>query len=725
MPDLTRLLKPRAIAVIGASNDAESPRGRIMKTIWRNGFAGPVYPVSRSASEIMGRSAFARVRDLPEPVDLALLLVPAAAVAPALEDCANAGITAAVVMASGFSEEGDEAALARQQALLEVATRRHMTVMGPNCLGFADFTTGLAATFSPVMETLDPPLPYAVPETARIGVLSQSGALGFGLVDNALARGLPVARIIATGNEAALDMTDYLDHLLAEGDTDVFLLYVESVRRPAALAASALKALEAGKPIIAVKVGRSEVGRRAAVAHTGAFAGSDAGWNALCWRTGIVQAVDLDEAVDLASCFARHRGRLPRGRRVGIVASSGGGGAWLADCCIGQGLEVPALDVPTCEAIDALLPSYGSSANPVDTTAQVMRERSYSRFCELLGSSPAIDSVIAVCTSRSAETLGLETNALDKLGEALTKPLLFYSYTPPSPESVGIFKGAGLPVTTSLRNAARAVVAMVGYADARVRHDAAANLPPPSLDSGARERVAKGLKRGGPVLCEVDARALLVDYGVPNDGACLAAAAAAAGEAVRALGGPVALKIQSPDITHKTEAGGVLLGIETSAAAEAGFTEIISSARAFRPDAEIWGVLVQPMASPGIEMIVGASVDPDYGPLVMVGLGGVFVEVYGDVAFAPAPLYPPHARSLLESLTGWPILQGARGAGPADVGALVDLIVGLSQFAADHAGALAEIDLNPVIVHPEGEGVSVADALIVCGRTSDKQVASD
>jgi acetate---CoA ligase (ADP-forming) len=717
MPDLTRLLKPRVLAVVGASNDAASPRGRFMKTISRNRFAGQVYPVSRSASEIMGRAAFAHVRDLPEPVDLAVLLVPAAAVAEALEDCADAGIMAAVVMASGFSEEGGEAALARQQALVDVAARRRMAVMGPNCLGFADFTTGLAATFSPVMETLDPPLPYAVPETARIGVLSQSGALGFGLVDNALARGLPVARIIATGNEAALDMTDYLDHLLAEDDTDVFLLYVESVRRPDAFAASARRALEAGKPIIAVKVGRSEVGRRAAVAHTGALAGSDAGWNALCWRTGIVQAADLEEAVDLASCFARHRARLPRGRRVGIIASSGGGGAWMADSCIEQGLEVPALDAATCKAVDALLPSYGSSVNPVDTTAQVIRERSYSRFCELVSASPAVDSVVAVCTSRSAETLGLEIDALDKLGGALSKPLLFYSYTPPSPESVEIFRGAGLPVTTSLRNAARAVVAMAGYADARARHDAAAKLPPQGFGPGMRERVAEGLKQGGPVLCEFDARALLADYGIPDDGGRLVSDGAAAAEAVRALGGPAVLKIQSPDIPHKTEAGGVLLGIETAATAAAGFADIMASAQTFRPEAAVRGVLVQPMAPAGIEMIVGASVDPDYGPLVMVGLGGVFVEVYGDVAFAPAPLDPPHARSLIESLTGWPVLQGVRGAGPADVDALVELIVRISHLAADHADVIAEIDLNPVIVHPEGGGVSVADALIVCDGT--------
>lgn len=717
MPDLTRLLKPRALAVIGASNKAESPRGRIMKTILRNGFAGQVYPVSRSASEIMGRAACAHVRDLPEPVDLAVLLVPAEAVAQVLEDCADAGIMAAVVMASGFSEEGGEVALARQQALVDVAAKRHMAVMGPNCLGFADFTTGLAATFSPVMETLDPPLPYAVPETARIGVLSQSGALGFGLIDNALARGLPVARIIATGNEAALDMTDYLDHLLAEDDTDVFLLYVESIRRPVAFAASARRALEAGKPIVAVKVGRTEVGRRAAVAHTGALAGSDAGWNALCWRAGIVQAVDLDEAVDLASCLARHRVRLPRGRRVGVVASSGGGGAWMADCCIEQGLEVPALDAKTCKAIDALLPSYGSSANPVDTTAQVMRERSYLQFCELLGSSPSIDSVIAVCTSRSAETLGLEIDALDKLGGALSKPLLFYSYTPPSRESVEIFKGAGFPVTTSLRNAARAVVAMAGYADAQARHDAAAKLRPQGSDPGVRERVAEGLKQSGPVLCEFDARALLADYGVPDGGGRLVSSAAAAGDAVRALGGPAVLKIQSPDIPHKTEVGGVLPGIETAETAAAGFAEIMASAQALRPEAVVRGVLVQPMAPAGIEMIVGASVDPDYGPLVMVGLGGVFVEVYGDVAFAPAPLDPFHARSLIESLTAWPLLQGIRGAGPANIDPLVDLIVRISHLAADHADVIAEIDLNPVIVHPEGGGVSIADALIVCGGT--------
>ncbi len=714
MPDLTKLLKPRSVAVIGASNDTEIPRGRLMTTIYRHGFTGPIYPVSRSASEIMGRHAFAHVHDLPEPVDLAVLLVPADAVTAVLEDCAQAGIPAAVVIASGFSEEGGAAAEARQQALRDVAVRHGLAVMGPNSEGFADFTTGLAATFSPVTENLEPPLPHAVPEAGRISVLAQSGALGFGLVDNALAKGLPIARIISTGNEASLDMIDYLDHLLAEGDTDVFLLYLEAVRRPAAFAAFARNALAASKPVVAIKLGRSEVGCRAAVSHTGAVAGSLAGWNALCWRYGIHQAVDLDEAVDLASCFARHQGRLPRGRRVGIISASGGAGAWMADGCVEQGLEMPALDQPSRDAIDALLPSYGSSANPVDTTAQVIRQKSYSRFCEILGSSPAVDSVIAVCTSRSTATLGLETGALENLGRTLSKPLLFWSYTSPAPDAIEIFKAAGLPVTTSLRNAARSVAALADHAEARARHDAAAKLPTPALDPSVRERVADGLKRGRPILCEIDAITLLAEYGVRSAPGDLVTNGRAAANVLRELGARAAMKIQSPDIAHKSEAGGVVLGVGTPEAAEVAFADIMANARAFRPDADVRGVLVQPMAPPGIEVILGATVDADYGPLLMVGLGGVFVEIYRDIAVAPAPLDPIHARNLLEKLAGWPVLKGARGAAPADVDALIDLIVRLSNFAADHTDGFVELDLNPVIVHPQGEGVSVADALIAC-----------
>ena len=723
MPDLTKLLKPRAVAVIGASNDADIPRGRLMTALYRNAYGGSIYPVSRSANEIMGRQAFAHVRDLPEPVDLAVLLVPAVAVAVVLEECANAGIKAAVVIASGFSEEGGEAADARQRDIVEIAARHDMAIMGPNSEGFADFATGLAATFSPVMVTLEAPLPHSVPKASRVSVLAQSGALGFGLVDNALAKGLPVARIISTGNEASLDLTDYLDHLFGEGETDVFLLNVESVRRADAFAEFARKALEAGKPVVAVKVGRSDAGRRAAASHTGAVAGSNAGWDALCWRTGIIQATDLDEAVDLASCFVRHRARLPRGRRVGILASSGGGGAWMADGSAEGGLEVAALDTHTRDALDALLPSYGSSANPVDTTAQVIREKNYFRCCRILAESPVVDTVIAVGTLRSAATLGLEADDLEGLGDTLEKPVVFWSYTPPCAESVAILKAAGIPLTTALRTTVRAVAAMAEYAEVRALHAAAARLVPTAPDEGARRRVTAALTDGGLCLDETAARAVLAEYGVPGNAGCLVTDGAAAGDAVLALGRPAALKIQSPDIAHKTEAGGVVLDVETPEAADAAFVQIMQRARAFKPDATLSGVLVQPMAAPGIEIILGASADAEFGPLVMVGIGGIFVEVYRDVAFAPAPLDPLHARHLLEGLEGWPLLQGVRGKGPADVEALVDLMVRISHFIADHAAQVSEIDLNPVIVHPEGEGVSVADALIVCAR--DDQGTND
>jgi acyl-CoA synthetase (NDP forming) len=714
MANLNKLLRPRTIVVIGASNDADIPRGRFVTAILSNRFDGQVYLVSRSASEIMGRKTFAHVRELPEPADLAAVLVPAAAVAGVLEDCADAGITAAIVVASGFSEEGGEVAIARQRALADLAARRNMAIMGPNSLGFADFTTSLAATFSPVMETRDPPLPRAVPETARISVLAQSGAIGFGLVDNALSRGIPIARVISTGNEDVLDLTDYLDHFLAEGDTDVFLLYVESIRRPAAFAKFAREALEAGKPIVAIKVGRSEAGQRATISHTGAVAGSSAGWDALCWRYGIVQARDLDEAVDLASCFVRHHARLPRGRRVGIAASSGGGGVCMADICTDHGLEVVPLDRATRDTLDDLLPDYASSANPVDTTAQVIRDKSYSQCCRILADSPVVDVVIAVATLRTTSALGLEDGDLEDLGAALTKPVVFWSYTPLCAENVEKFREVGIPVAATLRTTARAVAAMADYAETRVRHAAGVGLASPVKNGRTLQRVAVALRDGAPHLYEFEAMALLADYGVPREAGRLVTDCAAAGEAVRELARPAVLKIQSPDIVHKTEAGGVVLNVQTLEAAETAFARIMDGARAFQPDATICGVLVQPMAPPGVEVILGASVDAGFGPLVMVGIGGLFVEVFRDIAFAPAPLDSLHARHLLEGLEGWPVLQGVRGEGAADVEALVELMVQVSHFVADHAEAIVELDLNPVIVHPEGEGVTVADALIVC-----------
>ncbi len=714
MADLNKLLSPNSVAIVGATSNFDVIRGRIVRTVLHHGFAGTVYLVSRSENEIAGHRTYPSIAALPHPVDLALMLVPAAAVCDVLEDVAKAGAGAAMIFASGFSEEGGEGEV-RQQRVRDIAERYDIVVCGPNAEGFADFRTGLAATFSPVMDGLDPPIPHDMPARGRIAVIAQSGAIGFAFADTALARRAPVATVLSTGNEACVDLATYLAHGLEEGGADVYLLFIETLRRPDVFLKAAERALQLGKPIIVVKIGRSAASRRAAESHTGALAGAYEGYHAAFRKYGVIEADDIDEAVDMAVAFSRHLARLPRGRRVGIFTASGGGGGWVADACADAGLEVPLLDAGTRSQIDALLPTYGSSENPVDGTAQAVRFEGYAKFAELLVASDAVDCVVVILSARTAVTLSKEIDALAELGKTAGKPVLFWSYTQPIGRSAEIMAMARLPMMTSLRNTVRSIAEMANYAALRASATGAdqGGSCGVAIDDGARVAVADALASGGRTLCEYEAREVLANYGVPFGEAILATTAAQAGAAATRLGCAVAMKVQSPEIPHKTDVGGVRLNIVGDAAARAAFEEICRAARAGAPDCGLRGVLVQPMAASGTEIILGVSRDETFGHLLMVGWGGTHVEVLKDVAFALVPLDRGEAERLLRGLKVWGVLEGHRGEPATDADALVDLIVRVSHFVHDHADIVDELDVNPVLVHPQGQGLTVVDALLV------------
>ena len=508
MADLDKLLLPKSVAIVGATSNFDVIRGRIVRTVLHHGFAGTVYLVSRSEDEIAGHRTYPSIAALPHPVDLALMLVPAAAVCDVLEDVAKAGAGAAMIFASGFSEEGGEGEV-RQQRVRDIAERYDIVVCGPNAEGFADFRSGLAATFSPVMDGLDPPIPHDMPERGRIAVIAQSGAVGFAFADTALARRAPVATVLSTGNEACVDLATYLAHGLEAGGADVYLLFIETLRRPDVFLKAAERALQLGKPIIVVKIGRSAASRRAAESHTGALAGAYEGYHAAFRKHGVIEADDIDEAVDMAVTFSRHLARLPRGRRVGIFTASGGGGGWVADACADAGLEVPLLDAVTRTRIDALLPSYGSSDNPVDGTAQAVRFEGYAKFAELLVASDSIDCVVVILSARTAVTLSKEIDALVELGKTAGKPVLFWSYTQPIGRSAEIMAMARLPMMTSLRNTVRSIAEMTDYAALRASAADQGDSGGVAIDDGARVAVADALASGGRTLCEYETRDVL------------------------------------------------------------------------------------------------------------------------------------------------------------------------------------------------------------------------
>jgi acetate---CoA ligase (ADP-forming) len=716
MPDLRPLLAPESVVIVGAAGD-DSLRGRLTKQLVGHGYPGRLYPVTRSQSEVLGHKAYATIADIPEAAELAVILVPAAHVVSAIEQCATRGIPAAVVISSGFAEEKSEAAAERDAALRDIARRTGMVIAGPNSEGLVNPLQPLVATFSPVFH--DPAHPL-LPESSKarpIAVSCQSGALTYAFLSRGRDRQLRFTYQVSAGNQTVLEAHDYVDWVLDAGGADIFLCYLEGIRDAARFRAVADKAARAGKPLIIAKVGRSAAGRRAAQSHTGALAHAGAADDAIFRHHGIIRGDDLDHMVDVATAFAYCK--LPRGNRVAIITGSGGSAVWMADILSAHGLELPVLEDDIQQRIMALLPSYGSAQNPIDATAQAIGEVGYKRLIELVRESRRIDTILLIGSlaneTRAAKTSGELSGVVDETEQ----PILFSCYTEASAAAIGMFAGAGIPCYTSMPSCARAIKALVDYAAFRQRVPRRAHIAPPPLagegrvGAEAREEVARALAVTGSALSEIASKKLLARYGVPLPLEDLVRSEDEAVAAAAKIGAAVALKVQSPDILHKTEAGAVLLGLCGEAAVREGCRTVLTRAKAAHPGARVDGVLVQQMAQPGVEMILGIHRDPAFGPLLMVGLGGIHVEVLKDVAFAPVPLERDEALDLIGQLRGAALLGGVRGAPPADRQALADLIVALSHFAADHADQIEEIDLNPVIVHAAGAGLSVVDALIV------------
>lgn len=776
MPNLDALFRPRSIALVGASPDNTIIRGRIVEAVALYGFDGPLYAVSRSHGEIRGIPCYRSIETLPGPVDLAIVTIPAEHVAASLRACGRIGVKAAVVISSGFGEERGGAGAERQREVADVAREFDMAVLGPNAEGFLNTRMPLAATFSPAVVHVENGLRPEASRARGIAVVSQSGGVGFSFFHRGRPKALDFSFVVSMGNEAGLDAMDVAGYLVEGEETAVVLAFLEGVRAPEKLLRVATRAAGLGKPLVVAKVGRSEAAAAAAASHTASLAGSARAYDAVFRRYGILPGEDQDHMVDVAAGFAFFSGRLPRGTRVGILTPSGGAGAWLADVCALHGLTAPPLDAETRAALDRMLPAYGASRNPVDVTAQVIFTLGYAPALERMARAPGIDAVLVAGSLSHARYIERDMENLIRIGASVDKPVIFCGYTRADPHAVALLARAGFPCTTSMANAAKTIRAMHEYREFLERVGSAGRWPVGADDGGdegklliaggirprpardgdsgetaalpssggahprpARTRkdgeetgfpvasgarplpapadgsLARSLREAAPVMCEHDAKRLLSAHGIGVPAGGLAADAGEAARIASALGGPVAMKVQSEDLPHKTESGGVALGVEGEAAVREAFGRIMESARAYAPDATLKGVRVERMAGAGVEMIVGVSRDPDFGPMLAVGTGGVFVELLDDVVLSPIPVDAAEAREMLRGLRGRRLLDGVRGAPPADTDALVALLVAVSEFAEAAGGALEALDLNPVIVHPRGQGVTVADAGIVTG----------
>ena len=571
----------------------------------------------------MGLKAYPSIADLPTPADLAILIIPAQHVPAELERCGKAGVRSAVVLSSGFAEAvgGDGAGL--QDEMRAIAKRYGMAVMGPNSEGFANTAAALCPTFSPAVEPSERPLLPQGRERGQLAVIAQSGGIGFSFFDHGRAKELAFRYVVTTGNEACLDTLDFADFILDEGKVSALLMLLEDVKSPDSFRRVAEKALKAGVPIIVNKIGQSEAGMRAAASHTAALAGSYDAHRAMFQRYGLIEGRDLGEMVDIAAGFVAFGSRLPAGKRVGICTASGGGGGWMADACTAAGLEVPQLDAATRAKIDVHLPAYGTSQNPVDATAQALHKIGYAGLARFVVESPSVDSVIVVMTARNAANL-------ERQREAMTQLAAETAQAHPAVELHAAGAGVGEAPERSRLPAFHRHSKLRPH-DARDGRLPGAARAVPAPDRGARavrcgsRRCAKGARGSRPDALRVGGAA---DPGglrhrIEQTRASWRTARMLRWLRREKIGGAVALKVQSPDIVHKTEAGAVALNLVGADAVRTAYARVLGNALRAVPNARVLGVLVQPMAAPGREVILGVKRDATFGPMLMVGLGGV------------------------------------------------------------------------------------------------------
>ena len=706
MADLSAFLSPKTVAVIGASPDTTSLRGRIMKVLLCHDFKGKVFPISRSHPEIMGLKAFPTISDVPEQVDLAVLIIPAIYVADTLEECAKHRVKSALILSSGFAEDSSEDGDLLQKKLLDISKRTNMVISGPNSEGYANMALKLCPTFSPAVDGENIELMPSWPAKKRIAVIAQSGGMGFSFYDRGRPKNLPFSYVITTGNEACLESLDIVEYLIDSDEADIFLMFMEDVKTPSKLSYVAEKALSVGKPIIVTKIGHSDAGIRAAASHTASLAGSYQIYKSIFERYGIIEGSDIEEIVDIAAGFVYFGDRPPSGKRVGIFTASGGGGGWMADSCASNGLEVPILDNTTRANIDQYLPSYGTSQNPVDGTAGVINQIGYARISEMIAEASNVDTVVTIASTRVSHKLVSEKEKLLEVSRTTNKPIMFWSYTLPHQESAQVLAETGFPLFTDLRNCTKTIATMHDYTIYRNKFLEKINVL--SNDRQYPNELLNLIKNAPENIVEYKAMSILFEAGIKTQKSTLVQSEDEAILATKTIGKAVALKVQSPDIPHKSQAGGVVLNIDSHTDVGQQFKSMQSTISQNFPKAIIDGFLIQEMSEPGLEIILGINNREGFGPILMVGFGGIHVEKTRDVAFAPVPLGEDDCNQLLKKLKGSVLLDADK----YDVPALIDLMTSLSNFAESTSDYIGEIDLNPVLVHSKGQGVTVIDALM-------------
>jgi acetyl coenzyme A synthetase (ADP forming)-like protein len=697
-PTLSPFFNPRGVVIVGASSDPAKLGWFTARNILRSGYPGAVHFVNLKGGELNGKTIHRTIMDIPDPVDLAVLIVPAAAVPAALSEVARRGIRAAIISSGGFREAGPAGA-ALEEECLRIASKNQMRLVGPNCIGLIDTHLPLDTSF-----ISQPP-----PPSGDLALISQSGAVCGVIIDWAQGQGFGFSRLLSLGNQADVTETDVLPFMVEDGHTRVVTFYIESIRDGRRFVQEAEKASRF-KPLVALKVGRSVSGQRAAASHTGALAGVDSAYQAAFRRVGVQQAASIEEMFDWAVALAECP--LPRGRRIAILTNAGGPGVIAADALEANGLTLAEFTPETISRLAAMLPSAAGIHNPVDILGGATSVM-YADCLRLLLADPGVDAALVIIPPPPVETAELDAEAIIPLIRASSKPVaaaLMGGATLVG--AVELFRQARIPVYRFAERAVSALAALATRAEFLQTPEESPRVFKDINPESAKAALANA--RPGSFLEPEAAERLMIAYGIPTAPVKLARTKEEAGKIAAQLGFPVALKIASPDISHKSDVGGVTLNIMNPEEARVGYLSMMEVVRLAKPEAHLEGVQVQRMISQGQEVIVGAQRDAHFGPLLMFGSGGVEVEGLKDVAFALAPLLPADAGWLLEHTWAGKKLGGFRSIPPADQEAVKEILQRLGQLVDDLPG-IKEIEINPLRALAQGEGVVALDVRVKMG----------
>lgn len=703
--------KPASVAVIGASTNPAKLGHAVVKNLVECGYMkeGKVYPINPTASEILGLQAYASVGEVPEPIDLAVLVIPYAHVPEALRECGEKGIPSVIVISAGFREAGQEG-LERELELVKIAQEYNLRLVGPNCLGVIDTFTPLNASFA-----------AGTPPSGPMAFMSQSGALGTAVLDIALAGRLGLSKFVSLGNKADVSEIDLLREWQDDEHTRVILIYTEGMPNGQEFIQTA-RQVTRKKPVVAIKSGVTQAGSRAVSSHTGALAGSEQAYQAAFQQAGILRAESMEALFDMALAL----GYQPplKDDRIAIITNAGGPGILATDALERSGLALARFELETIYALEEYLPDAASAANPVDVLGDGLADR-YRFALEKVAADPNVDGLLVLLTPQAMTEIEDTARAVCELAEKIDKPVLAcFMGEARVASGIAILTKNGVPNYPFPERAARAFRAMADYRQVLTR-------PLPEFvhfdvdRQAVRGTLRRVLSEGRSSIGDAEARSILQAYQLRIPRSELASTPDQAVEMARQIGYPVVLKIASPDILHKTDVGGVKVNLRNASDVRDAFELMVYRAQRYVPDAQIWGCLVQEMAPPGgIEILVGMNRDPQFGPLVTFGLGGIYVETLKDVTFRLTPFSPEEALQMLDEIRARAILDGVRGLPPADKEAIVDILLRIGQLVQDFP-EIAELDINPVIVYPKGGGALAIDMRLVLSRDSFHPLSSN